>query len=534
MRVHSLVTLSILGTGTWAQSTFEPADFNITEALLKTGVNVSAIPQLDALVERSSFSGCSIACSSLQLLFGNNKVLAQQSSGYESFTNSYWSVQQASVDPYCIFKPSNSKEVSVLVLLSRLTQCPFAVKSGGHAAFGGASSIPGGITVALENMKSITLSSDKKIAAVEPGNTWFDVYTQLQGQNLAVIGGRVAPIGVGGLTLGGGISFFANRYGWACDNVASYEVVTASGIEVTASPTSFSDLYWALRGGGNNFGIVTKFNLETIPQGQMWGGDRLHVEPQFPAVIQAFYNLGKNSAQDVDAAQILSFAFAQGMKFASAALQYAKPVTNAPIFKEYLAINPAVQDTTRIRTLADLTQQFNVSNPKGLRETYWAVSFKLDKDFVSYVKDVFFQEVATIADAPALIPACTLQVITVPQLQKMTKNGGNALGLSASSGPLLLVNINMMWQNAADEARILKANSNIVKKIVAEGQKRGLHHPYIYMNYASQFQDVIASYGSANKQKLQSIAHKYDPTEVFQELEPGYFKLDGPPNPNMP
>lgn len=68
------------------------------------------------------------------------------------------------------------------------------------------------------------------------------------------------------------INFFANKIGWACDNVASYEVVTASGIVVTATPNKFSDLYWALRGGGSNFGIVTNFRLEAFPLGKMWGG----------------------------------------------------------------------------------------------------------------------------------------------------------------------------------------------------------------------------------------------------------------------
>lgn len=101
-------------------------------------------------------------------------------------------MQQASVDPYCIFKPTKALDVSTLVLISRLTQCPFAVKSGGHAAFAGSSNIQGGITVALEKMKAVTLSGDKKIASVEPGNLWFDVYTNLESQNLAVIGGRVS------------------------------------------------------------------------------------------------------------------------------------------------------------------------------------------------------------------------------------------------------------------------------------------------------------------------------------------------------
>lgn len=86
------------------------------------------------------------------------------------------------------------------VLLSRLTQCPFAVKSGGHAAFAGASNIEGGITVSLEKLDQVTLSPDKKTAAVGAGNKWFNVYTApaLTNNNLQVVGGRVSGIGVGG------------------------------------------------------------------------------------------------------------------------------------------------------------------------------------------------------------------------------------------------------------------------------------------------------------------------------------------------
>ena len=119
-------------------------------------------------------------------------MIGQNNAAYDVFTNSYWSVQQASLDPYCVFKPANAAEVSIALLVTRLTQCPFAVKSGGHAAFGGASSIEGGITIALEKINQVTLSPDKKTAAIGSGNTWYEVYTQLEGQNLTVIGGRVS------------------------------------------------------------------------------------------------------------------------------------------------------------------------------------------------------------------------------------------------------------------------------------------------------------------------------------------------------
>lgn len=115
----------------------------------------------------------------------------------------FWSQQQAEVRPACIFRPADSHQVSRGLLLARLTKCPFAVKSGGHAAFAGASNIQDGLTIDLSALNSITLSSNGSIAHIGAGNRWLDVYTALQPYNLSVIGGRVSDIGVGGLTLGG-------------------------------------------------------------------------------------------------------------------------------------------------------------------------------------------------------------------------------------------------------------------------------------------------------------------------------------------
>lgn len=537
MRISAgVLGLAASGVGSAQGEVFEPSDFNIIEALADQGVNVSALPELAGLEQQSSTAGCSIACNSLNDLYAS-AILQEGSPAYESFTGGYWSAQQASVDPYCIFKPISGTQASVAVLISRLSKCPFAVKSGGHAAFAGASSIEGGITIALERLTDISVSNDKKTVAIGPGNRWYDVYTTLQPSNIAVIGGRVSGIGVGGLTLGGGISFFSNIYGWACDNVASYEVVTACGKIVTASPTAFSDLYWALRGGGNNFDIVTKFNLNAIslPGGQMWGGSRIHTADQFPAVIDAFYNLGINSPQDPNAAQIMSFTFVPslGIDLASAELQYAKPVSDAPIFAEYFAIPPMIEDTS-VRTLTNLTEHFNASNPNGLRESYWTMTYKLDRDLVVAIKDIFYEEIESIKDAADIIPAVTLQVISKGMLAPMGKNGGNALGLSEANGPYLLVNPNVMWSNIADDDRVLEAYSQVIERADAEAKRRSLYENYLYMNYASQFQAVVPSYGAANQERLKQVSNKYDPTSVFQRLQPGYFRLEGAPAAGAP
>ena len=131
-----------------------------------------------------------------QVSFPNDTV-------YDYEISQFWSLQQSGTHPACIFRPSCADDVAVAVLVANATHCPFAAKSGGHAAFSGASNIAGGITIDFADLNEITVSSDRSIVSIGPGNTWYDVYTALEPRDLTVIGGRVAAIGVGGLTLGG-------------------------------------------------------------------------------------------------------------------------------------------------------------------------------------------------------------------------------------------------------------------------------------------------------------------------------------------
>lgn len=419
-------------------------------------------------------------------------------------------------------------------MISRLTQCPFAAKSGGHSAVPGGSNIDGGITISFEKLGKISLAADKKTASFQPGHTWFDIYTALEKDNVTVIGGRVASVGVGGLTLGGGISYFSSQYGLACDTVLSYEVVTASGIIISVSQTSFPDLYWALRGGGNNFGIVTQFNVQAIPQGQMWGGMRTYLEPSFPALIEAYINLGRSAKKDGKAHQILSFAFS-GIPVAQVELEYSEPNPNATVLAEYNAIPGAVADQTGIKSVAELTSALEgPASGAGLRQAFWTWSAKLDEDLATTTKDIFFEEVQAITDAADLVAAISFQVITEPILEKMTVRGGNALGLSTADGPLMNLLIALKWSNTADDSRLNKFAATVKDRAVAAGKAKGKHVDYLYMNYASPWQDPVAGYGAANKAKLQQISKKYDPTGVFERLQPGYFKLNRAPKSGSP
>lgn len=305
--------------------------------------------------------------------------------------------------------------------------------------------------------------------------------------------------------------------------------MTASGAILQVNAQSYPDLYFALRGGGNNFGIVTRFDFYAYPQALMWGGSLLYNITESSAILNAFVNFGYNVSSDPDAALILAYAYSQGQFFVVVDLEHALPKPNPPIFSEFLSA-PHLFDTLAVQSLSNITLEFNASNPGGLRETYWVAAFKLDLSLVTDIVDEFMIETKPVENAAGIVPACVLQIITTDQLSHMTKNGGNALGISVADGPLVLLNLAFMWDNPSDDHAILIACQNIVDKSVAKAKALGLESPFLYMNYASQFQSVVPSYGAANHAKLINTAMKYDPDGVFQTLQPGYFKLNGAPS----
>lgn len=185
-----------------------------------------------------------------------------------------------------------------------------------------------------------------------------------------MIGGRNGDIGVGGLTLGGGISYFSGLHGWALDNVENYQVVIADGSIVNANNASHPDLYFALRGGGNNLGIVTRFDLATFPHGLMWGGMVLHPISANVSVYNALYWFNKNAAADPKAALIVATACAPGLGcFFANDYEYTDPVAAPPVFDNFTAI-PNISDTTRITTLSDLTAELKATQPPGFRYVF--------------------------------------------------------------------------------------------------------------------------------------------------------------------
>lgn len=187
---------------------------------------------------------------------------------YESQINT-WFALNSRLHPWCLVLPQSSEEVA-LVLKTLLDVSEgagdwgIAVKSGGHNCFGG-NNIANGITIDLSSMNSTTYNANTNLASLQPGSRWEYVYDDLEKEGVVVPGGRDGGVGVGGLLLGGGTSFFSGRVGFGCDSVVNYEVALTNGSIINANKTTNADLWRALKGGGSNFGIVTRYDLQTIP-----------------------------------------------------------------------------------------------------------------------------------------------------------------------------------------------------------------------------------------------------------------------------
>jgi FAD/FMN-containing dehydrogenase len=176
--------------------------------------------------------------------------------------------------PRAIVRAADAGDVAAVVAFARDRDLPLAVRSGGHS-LAGLSVIDDAIVVDLSEMQRVSIDSAARIARVQPGATSGDLAAPAHIHGLALSTGDTHSVGMGGLTTGGGIGFMVRKYGLAIDNLLAAQVVTAAGEIVTASADERPDLFWAIRGGGGNTGIVTEFTFRLAPVSQILGGELL-------------------------------------------------------------------------------------------------------------------------------------------------------------------------------------------------------------------------------------------------------------------
>jgi hypothetical protein len=207
--------------------------------------------------------------------------------------------------PSLIARCHNAQDVALAVRFAREYELPIAVRSGGHGAVGYATG-DGVMVIDLSQMKRIAINPIMQMACVQPGATNGDLVLAAAAYNLATTTGTCATVGMGGSTLGGGIGWLMGRFGMTIDNVLEVELVTAEGEIVQASASKRPDLFWALRGGGGNFGVVTDITYQLHQLGPVLGGVAIFPLAAAADALQRYFETTSSAPDELLAHALLA------------------------------------------------------------------------------------------------------------------------------------------------------------------------------------------------------------------------------------
>ncbi|KAH9177798.1 FAD-binding domain-containing protein [Lactarius sanguifluus] len=401
----------------------------------------------------------------------------------------------------CSVEPGTAEDVSKILRILGSTRTPFAVKGGGHSTNLGFSSTKG-VLIALARFNDSKVNSDNGSVEVGPGLTWDQVYTTLDSTGVNVIGGRIPGVGVSGLTLGGGYSYKSSQYGLAIDNVASYQLVLPNGT-ITTVTSRDKDLWFGLRGGLNNFGVVTKFVLRSHPQAQIWAGTILYPGTQLGAIKEAYAKF--QEVNDTKASLVISLGYSSGQFTAFVLAFYDAPIPPPGLFDGFLAI-PSTQNTVSTRSFSDFVVSLNSLAASGTQRS-------------------LYSGIPAIRYSPAIFDAFKNMTVdkNASVLTSLEPFDGTLLSHGTPSAyppdrsqvvfPGIVI---YQWSNAsldATMARALRQNTDEARAaVLADGQN--VSHAATYVNYALFDTPLKDMYG-ASVARLQKIRAEIDPEDVM-------------------
>ncbi|KAK8108091.1 uncharacterized protein PG998_010104 [Apiospora kogelbergensis] len=451
---------------------------------------------------------------------------------YGSLNNSYLSGFESDLTPACIFLPKSKEQVAVFLRTIRpfADNVQFAIRAAGRQPLPGCANVQGGITVDLRSLTGIRLRDG--IVKVSAGESWGAVYQYLEPHGLGVTGGKSTTCGIGGLSTQGGLSFFSSRESFICDNVVNFEVVVASGEILNANAQENPDLWISLRGGGNNLGIITRFDFSTFKQESMYAGMVFYFKPSWRDQMTALVKELMSPEASVETHLMLSIGYAQVFGNGNDVIclnqiYYTQPVKDPAVLAPFVHVQPqrSEMNSMKIQTLLEAATEQSGAGQSKIRCLYMNVCVKADVDTLATGGDIWCEELEPVKDAAGLMCSYTIQPYPISQLQKTSANGGNVLGLDPSEGPVLNLLLLSYWADKKDDDRVTGFMQKALKRIESNAKDRGQLVPFIYWNYAFSDQDALRSYGQENVQKLQAASKKYDPDGLFQTACPGGFKL---------
>ncbi|KAF1817433.1 FAD-binding domain-containing protein [Eremomyces bilateralis CBS 781.70] len=465
------------------------------------------------------------ACHSLALGIGRDSVFFQNDQQYKYQQRDYWYQQQRNLHPKCRVLPRTTEEVRKAISAVTEYSAPFAVSSGKLGNAQSVSNVDRGITIDLGRLESIELADDGKSVTLGPGARWIDVYRHLEHFRLGVNGARDGFVGVGGYVLGGGLSWYASYSGWTCDTVIEFEVVLANGLIVTADASHYSDLFWALKGGGNNFGIVTKITLPTFGLCSVFGGYMLF-DQELMEVDDLLYNFRRFNNETLPNTRVggfLQFAtiFGGGTSEEGVAFAYVDAEDGTADVANRYFHEPVLQNRTHITSLSEMSRFISEIVYRPLHKVRFTLTL-LNDEVLLTIYNIFSRW------SRRLKKEETLQILAMglhPLTESHLSHGNNPLGLRAQDSPLVMIDVELHWLQSGLDRYYENLGWLIYLEMRYAAKTRGSFHPFVNMNYAAKWQDPVKSYGEENIQRMMSIREAYDPTRVFTRFLKGGFKV---------
>lgn len=402
--------------------------------------------------------------------------------------------------PQLIVRCAGVADVLQSVDFARSNNLLVAVRGGGHNVTGNAL-CEGGLVIDLSQMKGIRVDPVNRVARAEPGLTWGEFDRETQAFGLATTGGIVSTTGIAGLTLGGGLGWLMRSYGLACDNLRSVDIVTANGQLLTASAKENQELFWAVRGGGGNFGIVTSLEYLLHPVDQMLGGRLIHPFTRAREVLE-FYREFRRTAPEELNLQAGLLTSPEGNPVVAYVLCYNGPREAGERAIEPLrAFGPPLLDEVRPMSYREVQTMYDEAFPAGLNN-YWK------SDFLTGLSD---DAITTLINHFAAVPS-PLDVIGFDHLGGAVSRVSNHETAFRHRHAEYNLAIFARWTNPAD------AEKNIQWARDLWSATQPFSTGGVYVNFLGEEGEdrVKAAYGPTTYNRLVGLKNRYDPTNFFQ------------------
>jgi FAD/FMN-containing dehydrogenase len=406
--------------------------------------------------------------------------------------------------PGLIARCAGVADVIRCVKLARDHELVLAVRGGGHNISGNAV-CDGGLMIDLSGMRAVRVDPRAQTVRAEGGALWGDVDHETQLFGLATPGGFVSTTGVAGLTLGGGIAWLMGQYGLACDNLLSADVVTADGRLLTASPAEHEDLFWGLRGGGGNFGVVTSLEFELHHLG--------------PTVLAGLLAWPVSRARDVHAAFQELIASAPDELIALAALLnlpelgpsvalgvcYSGKISDGEnVLRPLRRLGPPAADQIAPMPYIQAQRLFDPMYPKG-RRTYWKSNFLQSMD--SAVVDTMTEYFRT---APSPLAHSFLEGFN--GAVRRVPSESTAFAQRNADYNFTLITL---WTDPAEDALHMRWGRDYWQAM-QPFSTGGVYVNYLGATAEEGEERIRAAYGATKYARLAALKKKYDPTNLFR------------------